>query len=51
MKKLLTLMLVLAMASVASASLLISVDGEVDPADTSITLAVSEHAVIDVHSN
>ena len=50
MKKLLTLMLVLAMASVASASLLISVDGVVDPEDTSITLQESQHAVIDVHS-
>jgi len=50
MKKLLTLMLVLAMASVASASFLISVDNVVDPPDTSITLQESQHAVIDIHS-
>ena len=47
MKKLLILMLVLGMASMANA-LLISVNGDTDPEDTSITLAPSQTAVIDI---
>jgi len=38
MKKLLVLMMVLAMAGMANAALLISVDGEVDPPETEVTL-------------
>ena len=50
MRKLLTLMLVLAMASVASAGMFISVNGVVDPEETSITLvAPSGEAIIDIH--
>ena len=50
MKKLLVLMLVLATASMASAyTVKISVDGVVDPEDTTIELAPSQHAKIDVH--
>ncbi len=48
MKKLLILVMVLAMASLASATLKISVNGTVDPPDTEVILAPSDHAVIDV---
>jgi len=48
MKKLLILVMVLAMASLASATLKISVNGIVDPPDTQVVLTPSQHAVIDV---
>jgi len=48
MKKLLALMLVLSVASVANAALLISVDGVVDPPDTSIELFPSDTVTIDI---
>jgi len=50
MKKLLVLMLVLGVASVANANLLISVGGEVDPPDTSVTLCPSDNAIIDIYA-
>ena len=53
MKKLLVLMLVFVIASLANAipgTLQISVDGVVDPPESEIVLEESEHAVIDVHS-
>jgi hypothetical protein len=48
MKKLFVLMLVVSLATVASAELKISVNGQVDPADTEVTLRVGETAVIDI---
>jgi len=48
MKNVLIVFTVLAMASAANAALLISVNGVIDPPDTSITLKPSEHAVIDI---
>jgi hypothetical protein len=51
MKKLLVLVMVLAMASLASATLKISVDGVVDPLDSSINLLQSQTVVLDVHSD
>jgi hypothetical protein len=51
MKKLLVLMLVLAMTSAANAALLISVDGVVNPPDTEVWLDLSEIAIIDVYSD
>jgi len=48
MKKLLVLVMVFAMASLASATLKISVNGIVDPPDTSIILQPSDHVVLDV---
>ena len=48
MKNVLIVFAVLAMASVANAALLISVDGVVNPADTTITLNPSQTAVIDI---
>lgn len=50
MKKLLTVFAVLAMASVANATLLISVDGSTDHPESSITLNVGDTAVIDIHA-
>jgi len=49
MKKLLILMLVLGLASAANATLLLSVDGDVDPEDTSINLRESDTVIIDIH--
>ena len=50
MKKLLVLMLVLGIASMASAAAIkISVNGVCDPEDTTITLKPSETAIIDLH--
>lgn len=50
MKKMFVLMLVCSLASYASAAtVLISVDGVIDPPDTSITLQESESCVIDLH--
>jgi hypothetical protein len=48
MKKLLVVMLVLGMASMANAALLISVNGTIDPPDTSITISPSDELVIDI---
>jgi hypothetical protein len=48
MKNLLIVFTVLAMASAANAALLISVNDVVDPADSTIELNKSEHAVIDI---
>ncbi len=48
MKKLLVLMMVLGIASAANVSLLISVDGVVDPPDTEINLLPSEDAIISI---
>jgi hypothetical protein len=50
MKKFVVLLLILGMASLASAwTMKISVDGCVDPEDTTITLAPSDTALIDIH--
>ena len=49
MKKLLVLMLVLCMASMASAALQISVNGDPEPVDSQITIAPSEELVLDIH--
>jgi hypothetical protein len=51
MKNVLIAFAVLAMASVAHANLKISVDGVVDPPDSSITIAVDETVVIDIHGD
>ncbi len=51
MKKLLVLMLVLGIASAANAGLVISVDGELDPPDSSIILMPSDYVTIDVSSD
>ena len=51
MKKLLVLTLVFGIASVANAGLLISVNGEVDPPETSIWLAPSDYLTIDIHGD
>jgi len=48
MKKLLVVLMVLTMATIANAALLISVDGVENPPDTSIYLAPSQSVVIDV---
>ena len=48
MKKISALMLVLAIASVANATLLISVDGVIDPPDTIIVLMPSDTLAIDI---
>ncbi|UCG48087.1 MAG: PEP-CTERM sorting domain-containing protein [Phycisphaerales bacterium] len=48
MKKLFVLMLVVSLATAASAGLKISVNGVVDPAETEVTLKVGETAVIDI---
>ena len=50
MKKLLVLMLVLGIASLAPAALQISVDGNPDPVDSQINIAPSQHLVLDVHT-
>jgi hypothetical protein len=51
MKNVLIVFTVLAMASVANAAVQLSVNGVVDPPDSTIKLLPSEIAVIDVHSN
>ena len=48
MKKILVLTMILAVASLANAALLISVDGVVDPEDSSINLAPSDVCIIDI---
>ena len=50
MKKLLVLMLVLGMASMATAGLQISVMGNPDPVDTEYTLLPSEELMLDIHA-
>ena len=49
MKKLLVLMLVLGVASIASATLQISFEGNPDPVDTEIWMNPSEIAELDIH--
>ena len=49
MKKLLVLMLVLGIAGIAQAGFLISVDGVVDPEDSTIVLQPSQEVIIDIH--
>ena len=51
MKNVLIVLTVLAMASVANAAMMISVNGVIDPPDSTITLRPSEIAVIDIHGN
>jgi hypothetical protein len=51
MKNILIVLTVLAMASVASAQLSISVDGVVDPPETAITLYPSDTVVINIHGD
>jgi hypothetical protein len=51
MKKLLVLMLVLGIASLAPAALQISVDGNPDPVDSEIILAPSEELILDIHGD
>jgi len=51
MKKLIVLLTVLAMATVSNAALKISVNGAIDPPDTTVTLLISDWATIDVYSN
>jgi len=50
MKKLLALVLILGLSSVASANFVLSVGGVVEPADSTITLAPSDEVIIDVHA-
>lgn len=50
MKKVLIVFAVLAMASVANATLSLSLNGNIDLADSEIYLNISDVAVIDVHS-
>ena len=51
MKNILIVLTVLAMASAANATLMISVNGVVNPDDTTIELLPSQHAVIDIHGD
>ena len=51
MKKLLVLVLVLAMTSLANAGLVLSVDGVPDPPETEIYLAPSDTVEIDIHAS
>jgi len=51
MRKLLVLMLVLGIASVASAQLTLSVNGVDDPEDSTITMTTSETATIDIYGD
>jgi hypothetical protein len=48
MKKLLVLLMVLGMASMASAMLQISVNGAKEPVDSMITIAPSDHLILDI---
>ena len=48
MKKLLVLMLVLGLASVANATLQISINGDKEPIDSEITIMVSDHLELDI---
>jgi hypothetical protein len=51
MKKLFAILMVLSIASIANANLWLSVDGQVNPPDSSITLFPSDTAVIGVFSD
>jgi len=51
MKKLLVLMMVLGMASMASATLQLSVNGDLDPVDSEYTIAPSEELILDIWTN
>jgi hypothetical protein len=51
MKRLLVMMLVLSMAVVANAGLLITVDGVVDPADSTISLTPSDTVILGIWSD
>ena len=51
MKNLLIVFTVLAIASTASATISLSVNGQIDPPQTEITLAPSEFAVFDIHND
>jgi hypothetical protein len=51
MKKLLVVLMVLGMASMANAMLQISVNGQLDVPDTEIVLLASQTAMIDIHSD
>jgi hypothetical protein len=51
MKNILIVFTVLAMASAANAGIVISVDGVVNPDDTTIELRPDQHAVIDIHGD
>lgn len=48
MKKLLIIAIVMLVASMANAALLLSVNGQIDPPDTSITLEPSKEVIIDI---
>ena len=50
MKKLLVLMLVFGIASMATAGLQISVEGNPDPVDSEYTLLPSEELILDIHA-
>ena len=50
-KKMVAVMLVLGLTSVARASFLISVDGVVNPPDTSIEIGPSEHVQLGIHTD
>ena len=49
MKKFVMLMLVLGMAPLATAALQLSINGSLDPVDSEITIAPSDHLTLDVH--
>ena len=51
MKKLLVLTLVLSLASVANATLQISINGDKEPIDSEITIMVSDHLELDIWTN
>jgi len=51
MKKLLVLVLVLCMASLANAALQLSINGVLDPVDSELTIRQSETVIIDVWTN
>ena len=51
MKKLIVLVLVLSMATIANAGLQISVGGQINPPDTQISLLPSETVMIDIHGD
>jgi len=50
MRKLLVLMIVLAIAGMADAALMLSADGVVDPPDTQVSVLTGSQVVIDVHA-
>ena len=50
-KKILVLVLVCGLASVANAGLLLSVNGSLDPVDSEITIRIGETVVLDIHGD